>query len=115
MTTVLTVSDRDLPLEVAVYFDRWDGDRAQYGYTIHVEGLCTFDGDDLRLGVTKKPRDSEALETLLSFIEAYVEAVQYPSESDNESLFPDLLRPWAKAVSPDALTTLRLSVFGLEE
>jgi hypothetical protein len=108
-TTVLRIEAPWLELSVSVAWDRWSDDRPQFSYVIEASG-ATATGADLRLGCGAEPRLGDALECLLSFLGAYVEAVRFETSdhcSDNSGLFPDELREWASMVDADAVELLR--------
>ena len=114
MNRTLTLSDHDSGLCVAVGFDRWDDERAQFWYQVRAgsESLC--EGSDLRLGARQQPCEAKALATLLSFLGAYAEAVSYDyqgaGESDNLGLFPDSMRDAAFAVGADGFWEMSQSL-----
>lgn len=58
---------------------------------------CADDGNDDRIGIVVAPSEYSALQTLASFVGAWIEAQRYPA-SENRELFPDALREWADAV-----------------
>lgn len=120
MATLILDDAVNSGLTASVSFDRWDGDRPQYAWHITItaapeDQLCEVTGTDLRLGSCSQPQDAEALETLLTFLSAYCEAIQYErrtgQESDNRRLFPEALRPWANATDPDAVTMLAQELY----
>lgn len=121
MSVTLIVQDSDLDIRASVRFDRWDGPRAQYVWTIEslTSPEITATGDDLRLGpFDRNCQDAEALATLLGFFGAYCDAVQYERrsgrESDNSDLFPETLRDLADVTDSDALAMLALGIYSEE-
>ncbi len=96
---------------IGVKFDRWDGDRPQYEWTINTTGRV-FTGTDLRLGSRASTNTNEALCALLGFLGAFAEAIAYSRRSDygdseNLDLFPGELREWADAVGADEFAMMR--------
>lgn len=88
--------------EIAVTFDRYDGERCQYRWTIAWgDGDPSFTGDDLRLGCRQEPNDVEALRALASFLGAWVEACESwcatGTKGENSGLFPQVM--WIPAES----------------
>jgi hypothetical protein len=76
--------------------------------------LCDVSRSDLRLGSCKDPSDAEALATLLDFLGAFCESVQYErrtgTDGSSSDLFPAELKPWADATDADAIAILRRSI-----
>lgn len=96
----------------SVQFDRWDGDRPQFHWTIECDGI-TATGNDLRLGAATMVSEGEALHSLLGFFSAFAEAVAYSRgdrESDNLNLFPESLQGLAGALSADEVYLLANSL-----
>lgn len=86
----LTLSDAGI--DYRVWFDRYDGDRPQYGYSIteHNGGRILATGCDLRGGSGEQPILPNAMESLLGFLGAFLESRRYGTpQSDNWDLFPD--------------------------
>lgn len=97
-TLTLTVDG----LDVSVTFDRWDAlqnNRARWTYRIAAAGTTDVlaEGDDLTTVVPgqRVPNYPDALETLLTFLAAHLEAVSYShrtgrplTELDSGTLFP---------------------------
>jgi hypothetical protein len=108
-----------MDLAVRVSFDRWDGDHAQYAWT--VQSLSTPDiraaGTDLRLGAGQLS-DAAALRSLLDFLAAWIESRDYQrrtgTASDNHDLFPEALAPLADVLDSDRLAVLAEETFGRE-
>jgi len=115
----LTLSDTESGLAISVGFDRWDGDRAQFAYDIVCGSQSLASGSDLRLVALDPPSEARALESLLSFLGAYAEAIAYESRtgsvSDNADLFPDSLRAAAETIGADGFWMLGESVREPEE
>ena len=93
---VLTI--RDLGLDISVWFDRYDGDRCQYGYRIADKSAIPTDpnggvlaeGTDLRS--PGEPDLCDALRTLLVFLAAAVESYDHAGiDGENARLFPEEL------------------------
>lgn len=135
MPATLTIEDPDIPLRASVRFDRWDGfdGKAQYAWEIETMGpwlsaSVRAQGSDLRIparGVgasvgSGHSIDAEALASLLSFLRAYVDSVQYEKRNpelapvEGTNMFPASLRPWAEVISSDAIAMLRIETFGEE-
>ena len=117
---MLIVEDTSTGLRASVSFDRWDGDRAQYRWTLGTIGYPDDDtsGDDLRMGSGAEPTDAEALHALLGFFGAYAEAVEYQQRtgtaSDNAHLFPESLRDLAYGLGSDRLAMIAIEALGDE-
>lgn len=104
MNPMLTISDEEIGL-IGVKFDRWDGERAQYTWTVEVGGRV-YTGNDLRMGASDKLSCVKALTSLLVFLSAFAEAVDYShrigeATAENLDLFPEDLREWAYGVGSD--------------
>ena len=89
---VLTLED--LGLSISIWFDRYDGDRCQYGYRIvgadHREGDPIYaEGTDLRS--PGEPDLADAMRTLCSFWSAAIESYNYTPRGENADLFPEAL------------------------
>lgn len=82
---ILTISDAGV--SYSVWFDRYDGDRCQYGWRIAEtdSGRVLGEGDDLRSGSGAPIDLPDMLETLLGFLGAFLES--YP-DGENADLFP---------------------------
>lgn len=110
MKPLLTYSDESFG-SVGVRFDRWDGEHAVYEWEIVPIDVTptgpnpAFRGSDLRLGASDKASDAKALATLLGFLGAFAEAVDYSRHIreyvDNLELFPEALQDWASGVGED--------------
>lgn len=93
---VLTLTD--LGLTIAVWFDRYDGDRSRYGYSIS-DAAATPDEAPLAegtdLSMCGDPDLPEAMRTLLTFYSAAVESYDYERRTgrkgENSDLFPKAL------------------------
>lgn len=112
MSSNLTLTLAQDNYAFAVEFDRWDGERAQFLWRVIVDGETIGYGDDLRLGSLKDPCEAEALETLLTFLSAYAESVNYSGGHDgaNVGLFPESVRPLAQAIGSDGFAMLAESL-----
>lgn len=103
MNPMLTISDEEIGL-IGVKFDRWDGERAQYTWTVEVGGRV-YTGNDLRMGASDKLNCAKALTSLLGFLSAFAESIEYEHgtgiEGENIDLFPKDLREWAYGVGSD--------------
>lgn len=109
MNPMLSLSADELGL-VGVQFDRWDGQQAQYTWTIEIGGRV-YTKSDLRMGASDRLNDAKALATLLDFLSAYAEAIEYERRSDtgsseNGDLFPEELRDWAEQIGSDGFYML---------
>lgn len=108
MNPTLTISADELGL-VGVQFDRWDGSQPQYKWTVEIGGRV-YSGTDLRMGSRTTLCAAEALATLLGFLAAFAESVDYTHrtgiEGDNLDLFPEELRDWAYEVGSDQFSML---------
>lgn len=86
---ILTIEDAGIAY--SVWFDRYDGDRCQYGYRItdlsahDGRGHVLAEGDDLRSGSGVEIDLADMLGTLLGFLAAFLES--YP-DGENADLFP---------------------------
>lgn len=110
MDATLTLTIPEAPMIVDVRFDRWDGDRPQFGWSITTDG-GSQDGTDLRLGSGSEPSLGDALRCLLDFFAAFAESVEYEHRSGAESssngdLFDRSLRELALALGSDTISML---------
>jgi len=83
---ILTITDSGIAY--SVWFDRYDGDRCQYGYRIFDSDDPTIvfaEGDDLRSGSGARINLPDMLATLLGFLGAFLES--WP-DGENAVLFP---------------------------
>jgi hypothetical protein len=109
MNPMLTISDEEFGL-IGVKFDRWDGSHACYKWTVEVGGRI-YEDSDLRVGASDHLNDTKALVSLLGFLSAFAEAVEYDRrndarESENGDLFPEELRDWAEQIGSDGFSML---------
>jgi hypothetical protein len=108
MNPMLTISTEEIG-SIGVRFDRWDGSRAQYAWRIEVDDQVYAD-TDLRMGDSPTLNYADALASLLTFLGAFAESVEYTMrtgiDGDNMGLFPPGLREWAYAVGSDQFAML---------
>jgi hypothetical protein len=91
---MLTWTSADGGLAVSVRFDHCDGDRAQYEYRIHSEaGDLDCEASDLRSGCGAPIDEVDMLRTLATFVDAFVESVEWRERTgrpgEHADLFPD--------------------------
>jgi hypothetical protein len=90
MTNDTTLTLTDSGVAYTVWFDRHDGDRCQYGYSIaEVGGNVLASGDDLRSGSGAEVDLADTLRSLVSFLGAFLESGE---TGENSDLFPAACR-----------------------
>lgn len=97
---ILTITDSGIAY--SVWFDRYDGDRCQYGYRIaHADdpAIVLGEGDDLRSGSGAEIDLADTLGSLLGFLGAFLES--WP-DGENADLFPEA----CAAIDADAVSML---------
>lgn len=90
---------------ISVRFDRWDGSRVQFAYSITAAGEVLAEGDDLYSGTTERVDLVDGMRSLLSFLTAAAESYASAGmDGENSRLFPEKCVQWADALS-DELST----------
>jgi hypothetical protein len=103
---------------VSIRFDRFDGDRCQYLWTVRDEaGAELGSGDDLRSGSGAEPDYAEMTGALLDFLaaagESYRHHLSFPTDEPDYHGFSERVAEWAYYVS-DELTMAKAELIGRE-
>lgn len=98
---------------VSIEYDGWTNDgRRQYQYHVDIPGY-SHSNNALSSGIVLNASLQSGLESLLTFLGAFAESVQYSErtgrESENGDMFPSELREWATENS-DEFTMIQLEL-----
>lgn len=92
LTCEIRENGGDGVLSVTVRFQRFDGERVQYGYSLSYAGETVAEGNDLRSGCGEDVNHPKMMGALLSFLGAAGESYRYNGNrmgDDETSLFPE--------------------------